>query len=93
MQPGYACVCEMCICMYLETKIWDEEHLSRKLQLRSKQASATILSSDIMQETSAAGLTLLMKYALLTHAVIHQRSAECPAQARTDKTESGFAVE
>lgn len=80
--------------MYLETKIWDEEHLSRKLQgLRSKPASATILSSDVMQETTAAGLTLLIKYASLTHAVIHQRSAECPAQARTDKFESGFVVE
>lgn len=66
------------------------EHLSYKLkELGSKQTSATILSSNIMQETSPE-LTLLMKYASFLHAVMYQMSTECPAQAKTSKTNPGL---
>lgn len=68
--------------------------MSRKLRgLGPKQTSATILSSNVMQETAAPGLILLMKYASFMHAVIYQTSTEGPAQAQTGKTGSRFAVE
>lgn len=46
-----------------------------------------------MQETTSPDLTLLMKYASFMHAVIYQMSTECPALAKTRKTESRFALE
>lgn len=54
------------------------EHLSNKLkELGSKQTSATLLSSNVMQET-CPDLSLLMKYASFPHAVNtqHQPSVQ-----------------